>query len=74
LNVRRQDALETNSYQSDLTLVHYDKTGQENKRYKFVGVWPSQVNSIDLGWEDNDNISETPVTLQYQWWQSDTTD
>lgn len=74
LNIRRSDALETNSYQSDLTLVHYDKTGEENRRYKFVGCWPSSVGSIDLGWEDNDSISETPVTLQYQWWQSDTTD
>lgn len=74
LNVRRPDALETNGYQSDLTMIHYDKTGQENRRYKFVGVWPSQVGSIDLGWDDNNSISETPVTLQYQWWQSDTTD
>lgn len=74
VNIRRPDALETNSYQSDMTLVHYDKTGLENKRYKFVGVWPSSVASIDLGWDDNDSISETPVTLQYQWWQSDTTD
>jgi len=74
LNVRNPAALETNQYQSDLTLVHYDKIGQENKRYKFVGVWPSAIQGEDHGWEDNDSISETQVTMQYQWWQSDTTD
>lgn len=72
-NIRNPIALETNQYQSDLILLHYDKIGTENKVYKFVGVWPSSVGSIDLGYEDTDSISETPITLQYQWWETDVT-
>lgn len=44
------------------------------KSYKFEGVWPSDLSPIDVSWESNDTIEEYTVTLNYNWWESSTTD
>ena len=40
------------------------------RKYKFVGLFPSDVTAIDVDWGSNDTIEEFSVTLTYQWWEA----
>jgi len=72
-NLRAETARDLDGYQMPATVTQYMKTGEIAKVYKFIGVFPSNVAPIDLGWETNDQIEEFQVTLQYQWWEDDFT-
>ncbi len=72
---RRNSVFSTpTSYTSDAVVSQYGKTGTKIKNYQFVGMYPIDVSPIDLDWGSNDTIEEYAVTLQYQYWLSDTTD
>ena len=58
-----------NNYKSDATVVQFGQNGQAIKSYKFVGMFPSEVSTIDLAWE-NEGIEEFTVTFQYDYWES----
>jgi len=36
--------------------------------YQLVGAWPTEIAEVDLGWENNDTISEFQVNLAYTYW------
>jgi hypothetical protein len=63
----------TNDYMVDMAVEQLDRAGKSVKKYDFRGVWPSKVASIELG-NDSEAIEEFAVELQYQYWQSNTTD
>jgi len=58
-----------NNYKSDATVVQLSQTGQAIKAYSFVGMFPSEVSTIDLAWE-TEGIEEFTVTFQYDYWES----
>jgi hypothetical protein len=63
--------LRTNSdYMADAEVIQYAKTGEEINKYKFKGMWISDLAPIDVSWESNDALEEYSVTMQYQWWES----
>jgi hypothetical protein len=70
LNVRTPAALTPSSYTTDAEVTQYGKTGNVIKKYKFVGVFPSDVAPIDVDWGSNDTIEEFSVSLTYQWWDA----
>lgn len=72
-NVRDAGASNPSSYTVDAEVIQYGKTGNELKRYTFVGVFPVDMAPIDLDWGSNDTIEEFSVTFAYQYWQSQTT-
>jgi hypothetical protein len=72
-NVRDAGASNPSSYSVDAEVIQYGKTGNELKRYTFVGVFPVDMAPIDLDWGSNDTIEEFSVTFAYQYWQSQTT-
>lgn len=43
------------------------------KTYLFEGCWPSTVAPIELSYDSSDEIEQFDVTLQYQYWTSNTT-
>lgn len=55
-------------------LVQYSKTGDLLKQYRLIDVWPADISNIDVSWESNDTVEEFTVTLQYNWFEDDTTD
>ncbi len=63
-----------NSYTVDATVTQFGKTGNKVKVYQFIGMYPIDVSPIDVDWGANDTIEEFAVTLQYQYWISNTTD
>lgn len=72
-NVRNTQAVNPSNYSVDAEVIQYGKGGNELKRYKFVGLWPQDVSTIDLAWDANDSIEEFSVTFGYQYWEAITT-
>jgi hypothetical protein len=70
LNVRNPLALAPFNYTVDGDVFQYGKTGNVIKKYKFIGLFPSDVTAIDVDWGTNDTIEEFTVTLAYQWWEA----
>ena len=58
----------------DWQIFQLDRAGNRLKAYNFVGCWPSEVSAIDVNFETTDSLSEFTVTLQYTYWESNTTD
>ena len=46
------------------------RDGEALRTYNFIGCFPSEVGAIDLSYENNDQIAEFPVTLNYSWWEA----
>lgn len=44
------------------------RTGDPLRTYSFIGCFPSEIGAIELSYENNDQIAEFPVTLNYSWW------
>lgn len=72
-NVRNAAALSSNGYSVDASVIQYGKTGNELKKYNFVGLFPLDLAPIDLDWGSNDAIEEYTATFAYQFWETDTT-
>lgn len=70
-NIRLATALPPAGYTVDGDVTQFGKTGNTIKKYKFVGMFPTDVSQIDLDWGANDQIEEFSVTLEYQWWSSE---
>lgn len=64
-NVRESAA--QSSYKEDAEIKMYSKAGGAALRtYKLVGVWPSEVGTIDLDWESGD-IGTFDVTWSFDY-------
>ena len=73
LNVRNPAALAPLGYSVDAKVTQFGKTGDELKKYKFIGMYPYDLSPIDVDWGANDQIEEFTVTLAYQWWEAEET-
>jgi hypothetical protein len=69
-NVRNPLALAPLGYSVDSEVTQFGKQGNILKKYRFVGVFPTDVTPIDVDWGSNDAIEEFSVTLSYQWWDA----
>ena len=72
-NVRDISALNGLNYTADATVTQFSKVGTPIKEYKFVGMFPSVSDPINLNWGANDQIEEFGVTFEYQYWTSAST-
>jgi hypothetical protein len=67
----RNDAAQTPlGYSVDSEVRQYGKNGDVLKKYKFIGMFPTDLSPIDVDWGSNDTIEEFTVTFSYQWWES----
>ena len=69
-NVRNPLALAPLGYSVDSEVTQFGKQGNALKKYRFVGVYPTDITPIDVDWGSNDTIEEFSVTLTYQWWDA----
>ena len=46
------------------------RDGEPMRTYNFIGCFPSEIGAIDLSYENNDQIAEFPVTINYSWWEA----
>lgn len=68
-NLRTVSADAPSGYSVDALVTQFGKDGSKLKQYKFVGLFPIDVATIDLDWGSNDSIEEFGVTFDYQWWE-----
>ena len=55
-------------YKSNAQVTQYSKTGEVLRVYNFVGIFPQEVSTIDLGWEQ-EAVEEFTVTFAYDYWE-----
>lgn len=46
------------------------RDGEPLRTYSFIGCYPADIGAIDLSFENNDQIAEFPVTLNYSYWEA----
>jgi hypothetical protein len=52
------------------SVTQLKRDGEALRTYNFIGCFPSEVGAIDLSFENNDQIAEFPVTINYSWWEA----
>lgn len=52
------------------SVTQLNRDGTALRSYNFIGCFPSEVGAIDLSYENNDQIAEFPVTINYSWWEA----
>ena len=55
-------------YKANAQVIQYSQTGDVLREYTFVGIFPTEVSTIDLAWE-TEGIQEYTVTFQYDYWE-----
>ena len=60
-------------YQVDAFLDHLDRNGNTIKSYTLRGVYPTTIAGIPLDYEEAGNIEQFEVTLEYQFFDTNTT-
>lgn len=65
-----------NSYKLEAFVRQYSKTGKSGdnigkaiRAYRFVGIFPTQIDAINLDWDDTNRIETFDVTFSYDWWE-----
>ena len=60
-------------YQVDAFVDQLDRNGATIKTYTLRGVFPTALNPIPLDYGEKTDLSETTITLAYQYFESNTT-
>ena len=60
-------------YQVDCFLDHLDRNGNTIKSYTLRGVYPTNIAGIPLDYEEQGAIEQFEVTLEYQFFDTNTT-
>lgn len=68
-NVRGYGNANPQMYKADATVTQYGKAGNALRIYKFIGLWPSEIATIELDWNTTDTIETYSVTWQYDYWE-----
>ena len=69
-NSNNTGLISPNQYQVDMEVSQLDRNGGVIKTYKFVDAYPTEVGSIELNFDTNNQVEEFTVTLQYNYWLS----
>ena len=56
------------SYKYDADVIQYGKTNSKLMVYTFVGLYPSEVSTIELDWNSTDAVETFTITWQYDYW------
>ena len=59
-----------NDYFASAIVRQLDRDGQQLRAYRFEGIWPSQVDAIDLDFNSTDTVEEYGVTFNVQYWSA----
>lgn len=61
-------AVHPTAYKAGATVTQYGKNGAVIASYTFDGLWPSQVDAMQLGWDATNQIQDFNVQFAYDWW------
>ncbi len=54
-------------YKSTAVVTQYGKDGEKLRAYRFEGLFPQQIGSIQLGWQQMDEIERFQVVWEYDY-------
>jgi hypothetical protein len=60
-------------YQVDAFIDQLDRSGNVIKSYTFRGMFPTSIDDIGLGYDQNNAIEEFTATHRYQYFETNTT-
>ncbi len=52
----------------DAQVLQYGKMGNVIRSYKMIGIWPSNIEAINLDWERTNSIETFAATFSYDYW------
>ena len=55
-------------YKSNAQVTQYGKTGEALRTYQFNGIFPTEVSTMDLDWQ-NEEIGQFTVTFAFDYWE-----
>ena len=59
------------NYKQTAFVTQFTKEGTDLARYEFVGIFPTNVDAIQLDWDQTNTIEQFDVTFAYDWWIPD---
>jgi hypothetical protein len=59
-----------NDYFASATVRQLDRDGTQLRAYRFEGIWPSAIDSIELNFDSTDQVEEYGVTFAVQYWSA----
>ena len=63
-------ANELNDYFASAVVRQLDRDGNQLRSYRFEGIWPKTVDSIELDFDSTDAVEEFGVTFCVQYWSA----
>ena len=60
-------------YMADMIIEQLNKQGEVTKTYDLRGVFPTNLSTIELSYDNENQIEEFTVEMQVQYWESNTT-
>ena len=60
-------------YMADIIVEQLNKQGEVTKTYDMRGCFPTNLSTIELSYDNENQIEEFTVELQVQYWESGTT-
>ena len=60
-------------YMADMIVEQLNKQGEVTKTYDLRGVFPTNLSTIELSYDNENQIEEFTVEMQVQYWESNTT-
>lgn len=68
-NLNQTGSSSPNNYKSQALVKQYAKSDDQRpiREYKFYGIFPTEISTIDLDWSATDQIETFTVTFAYDW-------
>ena len=72
INSLRDNAMSTSSsapatYKSQADVKQFGKRGEVIRTYRFYGIFPTDISTIDVDWNATDTIETFSVAFSYDW-------
>lgn len=56
-----------NSFKADGLVTMYDAAGSPTLQFKLIGLYPLELQQLDIDWGNNDTTADIMVTWRYDW-------
>jgi hypothetical protein len=68
-NLNQTGSSSPSNYKSQALVKQYSKSNDQRpiREYKFYGIFPTDISTIDLDWNATDTIETFSVTFAYDW-------
>jgi hypothetical protein len=57
------------NYKSTAIVTQFGKSGDPLRTYRFNGIFPTEISTIDLDWDSTDQIETFSVTFAFDWFE-----